>query len=199
MPSPEKFRETLDDFKVSQDVIDEMYQNFGKLESKTNKKIKSAFFKQALDVMNEKLPKGQVQQIIEANACCKSGARLKASREFARIQADKPLEERLQLISERPYMNMGSAELCENGDILVHAVSFHNGERYECVCPTISKVKRDYAIPREYCYCCGGHFKFHYEIMLGVKLKLVEIVSSPHNTEGREPCAFRFRVLTPMC
>ena len=38
MPSPEKFRETLDDFKVSQDVIDEMYQNFGKLESKTNKK-----------------------------------------------------------------------------------------------------------------------------------------------------------------
>ncbi len=195
MPSPEKFRETLDDFKVGQDVIDEMYQGFDKLESKTNKKIKSAFFKQALDVMNEKYPKEQVQEIIEANACCKSGARLKASKEFARVHADKSLEERLKLISERPYMNMGRAELDENGEILVHAVSFHNGERFECVCPTVSKVKRDYAIPREYCYCCGGHFKFHYEIMLGMKLELTEIVSSPHDTEGKEPCAFRFRII----
>ena len=197
MPSPEKFRETLDDFKVGQDVIDEMYQGFDKLESKTNKKIKSAFFKQALDVMNEKLPKEQVQEIIEANACCKSGARLKASKEFARVHADKSLEERLKLISERPYMNMGRAELDENGEILVHAVSFHNGERFECVCPTVSKVKRDYAIPREYCYCCGGHFKFHYEIMLDVKLELAEIVSSPHDTEGKEPCAFRYRIIDP--
>ena len=197
MPSPEKFRETLDDFKVGQDVIDEMYQGFDKLESKTNKKIKSAFFKQALDVMNEKLPKEQVQEIIEANACCKSGARLKASKEFARVHADKSLEERLKLISERPYMNMGRAELDENGEILVHAVSFHNGERFECVCPTVSKVKRDYAIPREYCYCCGGHFKFHYEIMLDVKLVLAEIVSSPHDTEGKEPCAFRYRIIDP--
>ena len=195
MPSPEKFRETLDDFKVAQDVIDEMYQGFGKLESKTNKKIKSAFFKQALNAMNEKLPKEQVQEIIEANACCKSGARLKASKEFACIQAGKSVEERLRLISERPYMNMGRAELDESGDLLVHAVSFYNGERFECVCPTVSKVKRDYNIPREYCYCCGGHFKFHYEIMLEVKLELVEIVSSPHDTEGKKPCAFRFRVL----
>ena len=197
MPSPEKFRETLDDFKVGQDVIDEMYQGFDKLESKTNKKIKSAFFKQALDVMNEKLPKEQVQEIIEANACCKSGARLKASKEFARVHADKSLEERLKLISERPYMNMGRAELDENSDLLVHAVSFYNGERFECVCPTVSKVKRDYAIPREYCYCCGGHFKFHYEIMLDVKLVLAEIVSSPHDTEGKEPCAFRYRIIDP--
>lgn len=92
-------------------------------------------------------------------------------------------------------MNMGTAELDSEGNLLVHAVSFHNGERFECVCPTVSHVKRDYAIPREYCYCCGGHFKFHYEIILGVKLELCEIVSSPHDTEGREPCAFRFRMM----
>lgn len=195
MPSPEKFRETLDDFKVGQEVIDTMYQGYDGIVSKTNKKVKSAFFRQALDVMNEKLPKEKVQQIIEANACCKSGARLKASKEFARIHADKSIEERLKLISERPYMNMGSAELDTEGYLLVHGVSFYNGERFECVCPTVSKVKRDYAIPREYCYCCGGHFKFHYEIMLGTKLELTEIVSSPHDTDGREPCAFRFRII----
>jgi hypothetical protein len=54
MPSPEKFRETLDDFHVSKDIIDEMYYGFGELESKTSKKIKSAFFRQALDVMSKK-------------------------------------------------------------------------------------------------------------------------------------------------
>ena len=195
MPSPEKFRETLDDFKVSRDIIDEMYVGFDGIVSKTNKKIKSAFFKQALDVMNEKLPPEKVQEIIEANACCKSGGRKKASEEFARINADKTTEEKLALISARPYLNMGSAELDENRQLLVHAVSFHPGEKFECACPTVSKIKRDYTIPREYCYCCGGHFKFHYEIMLGVKLELTEIVSSPHDTDGGQPCVFRYRIV----
>ena len=130
MPSPEKFRETLDDFKVSRDIIDEMYVGFDGIVSKTNKKIKSAFFKQALDVMNEKLPPEKVQEIIEANACCKSGGRKKASEEFARINADKTTEEKLALISARPYLNMGSAELDENRQLLVHAVSFHPGEKF---------------------------------------------------------------------
>ena len=195
MPSPEKFRETLDDFKIGQNIIDEMYQGFDGIVSKTNKKIKSAFFRQALDVMNEKLPPKQVQEILEANACCKSGARDKASKEFARINAEKAIEERLELISERPYLNMGSAELDEHGRLLVHAVSYHPGEKFECACPTVSKVKRDYAIPREYCYCCGGHFKYHYEIMLGVKLELIEIVTSPHDPDSDEPCAFRYEIL----
>lgn len=199
MPSPEKFRETLTTFAVDEDIIGEMYAGFGEPVSKTPKPTKSAFFRQAIEVMNERLPKERVQEIIEANACCKSGARLKASQEFAKGHKDDTVEERLRLISERPYLNMGRAALDADGTILVHAVTYVFEDRFACVCPTVSRVKRDYAIPREYCYCCGGHFKFHYEIMLGVKLKLVEIVSSPHDTEGREPCAFRFRVLTPMC
>ena len=104
MPSPEKFRETLDDFKIGQNIIDEMYQGFDGIVSKTNKMIKSAFFRQALDVMNEKLPPKQVQEILEANACCKSGARDKASKEFARINAEKAIEERLELISESQFL-----------------------------------------------------------------------------------------------
>ncbi len=150
---------------------------------------------QAITVMNDELPKERVQKIIEANACCKSGTRLKTSREFARIHKDDTIEERLALISERPYMNMGSAKQNGDGDIIVHAVTYQPEDRFECACPTISHVKRDYDIPREYCYCCGGHFKFHYEIMLGVKLELCEIVSSPHDTEGRESCVFRFRIV----
>lgn len=172
MPSPEKFRETLDDFRVSQDIIDEIYQGFDGIVSKTNKKIKSAFFKQALDVMNEKLPLERVQKIFEANACCKGGTREKASKSFTKENADLILEEKLALISKKTELYMGQARLDENGDLIVAGAGTYTGEKFECVCPTISKVKRSYTIPREYCYCCGGHFKHHYEIMLGVKLKL---------------------------
>lgn len=195
MPSPENFKETLVNFNVSQDIMDEIYYGFGELRSKTSKKIKSAFFRQALDVMNEKLPHEKVQEIIEANACCKSGSREKNSKEFARVNTDLGIADRLKLISSRPYLNMGSAELDDNGSLIIHAVSYHPGDKFECACPTVSKIKLDYPIPREYCYCCGGHFKYHYEIMLGVKLKLVEIVSSPHDTDGEKPCAFRYEIV----
>lgn len=195
MPSPEKFRETLTEFAVDEAVTREICRGYEEVVSKTNKKIKSAFFKQALDVMNEKLPPERVQEILEANGCCKSGSRLNNSRQFAETQKGCSIEERLKLISERPDLNMGRAELDEEGFLIVHAVSYRPEDRFECVCPTVSKVKRDYCIPREYCYCCGGHFKFHYEIMLGTKLELCGIVSSPHDTDGREPCVFKFRLL----
>lgn len=195
MPSPEKFRETLDAFEVKKEIIDEIYCGFGILCSKTSKKIKSEFFTQALEVMNEKLPPEDVQEILEANACCKSGVRLKNSKEFAKTHANLSISKRLELISARPHLNMGSAELDENGYLVVHAVAYHPGEKFECACPTVSKVKRDDPIPREYCYCCGGHFKFHYEIMLDAKLRLAEIVSSPHDTDGEKPCVFRYEFI----
>ena len=145
--------------------------------------------------MNEKLPPDAVQEILEANACCKSGARLKNSKEFARTHAKFSISDRLKLISAHPYLNMGSTELDENGYLVVHAVAYHPGEKYGCACPTVSKVKIDDPIPREYCYCCGGHFKFHYEIMLDAKLKLAEIVSSPHDTDGEKLCTFRYEFI----
>ena len=196
MPSPEKFKETLMDFAVDEATIREINCGYEDVVSKTKKNIKSAYFKQALDVMNSRLSPKKVQEILEANACCKSGSRLKASKQFAEIHKDLSVPERLTLISDRPYMNMGRAELNEAGELIVHGVSLQRDGKYECACPTVSRVKRDYAIPREYCFCCGGHFRFHYEIMLGVKLQLAEIVSSPHDTEGQEPCVFRYRIIS---
>lgn len=180
---------------VDEEIVKEIDKGYEDVVSKTNKKIKKAFMKQALDVMNERLPKEIVQEILEANACCKSGVRLKASKEFARQFEDKSIEERLKIISKRPYMNMGSAELDKDGFLIVNAVSYHPKERFECACPTISHTKCDYEIPREYCYCCGGHFKFHYEIMLDVKLELCSIVSSPHDTDGQKSCVFKYRIV----
>ncbi|MDO4460719.1 MAG: hypothetical protein Q4C42_11700 [Clostridia bacterium] len=193
MPSPENFRKIITAFGIEQDIIDEIYSGYEDLKDKSDRKIKSEFFAHALSVMNEKLPPDRVREILEANACCKSGTRLKNSKQFAKENKDKSLEEKLELISSQPQLNMGSAELDEKNNLLIHAVSYKSDEKFECACPTVSRVKHTQPIPKEYCYCCAGHFSFHYELMLGVKLKEVEIVSSPHEDENY-PCVFRFEI-----
>ena len=137
--------------------------------------------------MEDKLGIQKTREIFEANGCCKSGARLKASKEFRRINADLCMEDKLTKIRHAPYMNMGSPALDENGEIVVDG-------KYACACPSISRqpIQPESKI---YCYCCAGHFKFHYEIMLGCKLMTAEIVSSPLDSKGNDPCVIRFAVV----
>lgn len=194
MPAPEKFKKTLQEYSISSEVMDRIYEGFENITDKSAKKDKVAFFTQALHVMKESLSEVEVKDIIEANACCKSGTRERNSKQFAKEYKDLSIPERLQLISERPHLNMGKAELDEQGFLMVYGVSYRVDGKFECACPTVNKIKRDYDIPREYCYCCGGHFKYHYEIMLGVKLELVEIVSSPHDTHGEKACVFKYQI-----
>lgn len=196
MPSPEKFHETLLEYGVPDAVIARIDMGFPALTSRTKKQIKARYFRQAIDVMERELGKAKTQEIFEANGCCKTGARLKASKEFARVNAGLPIEDRLAKLRQTPAMNMGRPELDEQGDLVVHAVSYREGDRYLCVCPTISKQ----AIQPEsatYCCCCAGHFKFHYEIMLGCKLTFAEIVSSPLCSGGAAPCVIRFAFDAP--
>lgn len=55
---------------------------------------------------------------------------------------------------------MRSSQLDDNGDIVIQAVH----------------------------HTIDGHFKFHYEIMLNCKLATAEIVSSPLDSNGENPC-----------
>ena len=193
MPCPEKFRETLVEYGVAGEIIAEIDCGYEKIVSKSPKKAKAQFFKHALSVMESNLSLEKIRTIFEANACCKSGARLKASKEFARINAGLPLEDKLAKIAHAPYMNMGKPALDENGDINVDAVHYQVGERFTCACPAISKqaIQPD---SKNYCYCCAGHFKFHYEIMLNCKLSVAEIISSPLDNNGANSCMIKLRI-----
>ena len=193
MPSPDKFRETLTEFGVDESIIAKIDEGFAIAALRKKKAEKARFFKQALSVMERELGIPRTREIFEANGCCKTGARLKASKEFARINVLLPLEDRLAKIRRAAYMNMGSPELDENGDIVVHAVNCKPDDRFLCACPSISRQKEQ-PKNKNYCYCCAGHFRFHYEIMLGCKLKTAEIVSSPLDSDGARPCVIRFSV-----
>ena len=57
----------------------------------------SRLFHPALHVMNSRLPADTVREDLAANACCKSGVRLKNSREFAHAHADLGIPDRLRM------------------------------------------------------------------------------------------------------
>ena len=193
MPSVEKFKESLADFRVEEAITAEINAGTDFLSSRSPKKAKAAYFQHAIEVMDRTLSPERVQEILEWNACCKGGARLKASKAFAKVNAGLSLEEKLQKITEVP--NMGTPVLNADGTITVHAVSYSDGEKFLCACPNFNGVKRESPVSRNYCFCCAGHFKFHYEILLGVTLQTVEICSSPLDTDGKEPCVLRFAIV----
>ena len=193
MPCPEKFRETLEKFSVDAALRVEIDKGYEGIVSKTPKKIKAAYFKRAVDILTQNIDAETLRDIFEYNACCKGGARYKASKQFAAQNAAMDINERLEKIKEVPYM--GLPHLNADGSITVNAVSYHNGEKYLCACPNFNGLKYDYSVSKNYCFCCAGHFRYHYEIMLGVKLKTLEIISSPLDSAGISPCIMRFEIL----
>lgn len=193
MPSYGKFQESLERFQVDKKIISQINEGYGIIDSKTPKKERASYFKRAIDIMNSCMDSEKIQAIFEWNACCKGGSREKASKAFAKKNKDLSLEEKLELIKNVPHM--GKPVRNEDGTITIHAVYFSDGEKFLCACSNYNGVKRDYSVSRNYCFCCAGHFKYHYEIMLGVKLKTLEVVSSPLDSDGKNPCIMKYAIL----
>ncbi len=128
-------------------------------------------------------------------ACCKSGYRLNNAKQMAKEHGDKSLDEKLKILGELKYM--GKPFLNEEGDIETVAVGGHGFTGMYCPCWRIkSLTPSDGPMPLNYCACCGGHFMFHYQKALGIKLRLKKIVSSTLNSGGSEPCVFQYKILS---
>ena len=193
MPSLGKFQESFEKFHVNENVVTKINEGLGVIDSKTPKQERALYFKRAVDIMSESMEPEKFQEIFEWNACCKGGTREKASKAFAKNNANLSLEEKLELIKD--VRHMGRPVKNEDGTITVHAVYYSDGEKFLCACSNFNGVKRDYSVSKNYCFCCAGHFKYHYEIMLGVKLKTLEIVSSPLDSDGKNPCIMKFAII----
>lgn len=193
MPCVEKFRETLEKFNIDKAIISKINDGYENVVSKSPKKIKAAYFKRALDIMTDNVDSQMIHDIFEINACCKSGSRAKASKVFAKEFASCSLDEKLEKIKQIPYMGVPVKN--EDGTITVNAVSYYKDGKFMCACSNFNNFKYDYIVSKDYCFCCAGHFKYHYEIMLGVSLKTVEIVSSPLDSGGRDACVIKFKIV----
>jgi hypothetical protein len=127
-------------------------------------------------------------------ACCKGGFRLENSKNVAKEYSGKTLEEKLKALGEQKWM--GRPHLTENGEIYTgHCAGSGSKDDLKCSCwrfngciPTKGKMHKNY------CLCCAGHFRFHYQKALGVKLRVKEIVSSVFD-ETPQYCSFLFEII----
>jgi hypothetical protein len=62
-------------------------------------------------------------------------------------------------------------------------------DRYRCAC----LPGADRPVPVTYCFCCGGHVKYHLQISLGRELDY-DIRSTALSSGGKFPCTFSFRI-----
>jgi hypothetical protein len=148
------------------------------------------FFAAALRKCEELLGFDKTAEVMFHRACCKSGSRFENSKKLNREHGCKPLSEKLELLGQLRYM--GKPTLNADGDIETVGV----GRMGRCPCWQLGgRTPTDGPMPLAYCLCCAGHFRFHYEKALGLKLKVKKVVSSILNSEGREPCAFVYEIL----
>lgn len=188
MPQIQKIKETMVKQEISDSTLSRF--NFGGDSSNPHDVIS------VISKMDELLTEKQCLAVMEKQGCCKTGQRDKACREFARKYADKTLAEKVALLRTIRYMM--SPSLNDDGTITVVFGGYQNGVHRgltTCSCGTIKKLKQPFSVSRTYCGCCAGHFLYHYQNALGVKLRLKEIVSSPLDTDGEQPCGFVFEII----
>lgn len=189
MPGPEKFRESLEKFGVDHALITAINSGYEELVSSSPKQQKADYFSRAVQLMDEHLEFEQKYEILDYNACCKNGSRDKLAKAFAKEHKDLDLAEKIKKVSMVP--NMGNPVLNEDGTITTGIHWFADGV-FKCACSNFNKLKHRPTVSSTYCLCCAGHFRYHYQNMLGVKLRTKEIVSSPLDSDGKAPCVFIF-------
>ncbi|NLO47196.1 MAG: hypothetical protein GX111_02570 [Clostridiales bacterium] len=188
MPDMKKIRESMQKQAVPEEIIDQF--DFSEVKGYRPEPVLTLIGK-----MDELLTKEQCLSVMEEQGCCKSGKRDKDCRAFAKEHAGKAIEEKLRLISSVEYMMIPQQN--DDGTFTITMEGYQNGVhtgKTTCSCGLIKKLKQPFSVSPTYCGCCAGHFRYHYQNMLGVGIKLKDIISSPLNTNGEKPCQFLFEI-----
>jgi hypothetical protein len=186
MPNLEKIEKTMIREGISPDIIKKI-----KIDHPVNNDTQNVIA--VIDRMDKLLSNEQKLAVMEKQGCCKCGQRDRNCKAFGKEHKDKSLAEKIKLLSGTQYMM--APHLNSDGTISVsyggHQNKVHTGKT-TCSCGQIKKLKQPFSVTTTFCGCCAGHFLYHYQNALGVKLKLKEIVSSPLNTNGEKHCEFKF-------
>jgi len=191
MPNLKKMKETMQTLGISPDIMEQM--NFEADQSGNNPQGVLA----VIDKMDELLTKEQCLAVMQEQGCCKGGKRDKDCKAFGKEHKNKPLAEKLALLFT--VENMMSPRVNDDGTFSItwgsgYLNGVHTGNA-TCSCGTIKKLKQPFTVSPTYCGCCAGHFLYHYQNALKVKIRLKEINSSPLNTNGEKPCSFTFEIV----
>lgn len=187
------FTEALEKAGAIEPVIDRIV-NADYARDANQKQDNANFYAAAMRECEELLGFDKTAEAMFHRACSKSGFRLDNAKRFAKEHAGKPLEEKLERLGRLQYM--GKPRLSGDGCITTDAVGSYGSTGMACPCWHLSGCRpAGGPMPLSYCLCCAGHFQFHYQKALGLKLRVKEVVSSILNSEGRQPCVFVYEIL----
>lgn len=148
------------------------------------------FMAAALPRCEELLGFDKTAEVMFHRACCKGGFRLENAKKMNREHGSKPLDEKLELLGRLKYM--GSPRLNVDGDIETVGIGLMD----RCPCWQLGgHTPEGEPMPLTYCLCCAGHFRFHYERALSLRLRVKRVASSILNSRGREPCTFVYEII----
>jgi hypothetical protein len=153
---------------------------------KTSPEKKADWMRGAMLRMDKLLNLKTRKAVREACACRLTGRPLKASQAIA--SKNKSLEERIEAANNAIAAYGGCVRMQENGEVLMR-FSSEGLDHYRCPC----LPGADKPLPITYCFCCGGHVKYHLQIQLGRKLDY-SISSTALSSGGKLPCTFTFRI-----
>jgi len=139
--------------------------------------------------MDKLLSKEQILSVMEEQGCNKD-----EHPEIWLKLKDKPIEERIKILNAMSMNEYPRSRLNDDGTLSIFWHYEENG-KYKCVCPIINKLHEPQTVSLTYCGCCSGHVKYHSENSLGVKLRLIETVSSPISSNGEKYCEHLFEIV----
>jgi hypothetical protein len=197
MASIEKLEKSLRGCKVDPAVIERILGDPRGFTEKRRKdataeddRRRVAILVKAMATMDRELDFHTRSEVRAMCSCSTHGWREKAVKQIAKDLAGGTLEERLQALGKVKYM--GSPVRNADGTI-TGGVGTSGG--FPCPCPVFKKWPYEEPVSTTYCMCCGGHFRHHYQIALGVKLRLKAVDSSVLESMKKKPCRFTFEIV----
>lgn len=191
MPCIKKMKQTM----KNQGISDEIISQFTFAEQKGNRPEPIISF---IDLLDKLLTKEQVLRIMQNEGCSKGGQRDIDAKAFGKLHKEKSLFEKIELMKTADLGYIFPPTLNADGTLSIsfggHQNGVHKGKT-TCSCGAIKKLKQPFSVSSTYCGCCAGHFMYHYQNALGIKLRLKQIVSSPLNTNGEKPCSFIYEII----
>ena len=187
-----EFADLLLSVGVSEDIINKL-KNVEYKKSDNPKQNRANYLAKAVPTAKSLLDEETFTKVMESRSCCKTGNRLKNSKQFHFVNRIKPIEEKVRLLGDLIYM--GKPFLNDDGDLETIAVGSWIYQQMKCPCPEIGGLNPESdQMPLAYCECCANHFKFHYQIALNLKLRLKKVKSTILNSAGKSPCVFVYEV-----
>ena len=171
---------------IKSDIIDKIMQGGENILRRTSPREKADWMREAMLRMNKLLDLKTRRTVREACACRLTGRPLKASQSIAR--ENKSLEDRIRAANKAIAVFGGCVRMQENGEILMRFAP-ERLDHYHCACLRGA----DKPLPVTYCFCCGGHVKYHLQISLGLDLDYT-IRSTALSSGGKLPCTFSLRL-----